>query len=85
MSNPDEGNTVTPEQAKSFLKEHGIRIVIAIGVLGILKNNRKSFKYTKRLIAESKASKEVIRAAIEEARKAGRYAYYYPGIGLWVD
>lgn len=62
-----------------------LQFVTAVAVVGILINNKRSFKFTKRVIKNMDKNAENLQKVIVELKDAGRTFEFFPGVGVWVD
>lgn len=81
------------EQVRNYMGENlevrthinVVQLITAVAVVGILINNRRSFKFTKMVIKNHDKGMVAMQNLIKELKENGQTFTYYPGVGVWVD
>lgn len=61
-----------------------LQIVTCVAVVGILINNRRSLKFTKKVVQNMDRNMLQTQNTIKTLKEAGKTFEFYPGVGLWV-
>lgn len=74
----------TPETVL-LLKANAVQIVTCVAVVGILINNKRSFKFTKKIVKNMDKNMLEAQNTIKALKAAGQTFEFYPGVGVWVE
>lgn len=62
-----------------------LQIITTVAVVGILLNNRRSFKFAKKTVKAMDDNMVGAQQAIHALKEAGQKFTFYPGVGIYID
>ena len=62
-----------------------LQLVTCVAVVGILINNRRSLKFSKKVFKSIAKDTDNLQKVITDLKNAGKPFTYYPGVGVWVE
>lgn len=75
----------TEDQVVNYCKTNALQLITTVAVVGILINNRRSLKFSKRVIKNMDKNMRGAQETIEALRSAGQNFTFYPGVGIYVE
>lgn len=81
----EQGERVLSVVAEVPNKVDVFKVISTVALVGILINNRRSFKFTKKIVKNMDRNVVSTQEAIKQLKAAGQTFEFFPGVGLWVD